>query len=250
MRIPVSNFCIWQQALLRERAMIFWWKHGGTSIETARVHHVGRFRCVSMAACCACAGTSAAHWRAEAPAETIRKGRPGSRRSGRGRNSWAGPRAAICGSTSAGADDVVRIRRDAAELVALAPDIILAGGGQVMAPLLEATRTVPIVFTQPPIRSAPALSPAWRNRAATRPASPTSNTASARNGWSCSKQVAPHVTRAAVLRDPTNPAGTGQWGAIQAVAPSLGVELTPSMCAKLTKSSAPSQASQQGRMTG
>ena len=41
------------------------------------------------------------------------------------------------------------------------------------------------------------------------------------------KQVAPHVTRAAVLRDPTNPAGTGQWGAIQAVAPSLGVELTP-----------------------
>src|SRR5262249_43514146 len=47
-----------------------------------------------------------------------------------------------------GGGDVDRIRRDAAELVALAPDVILAGGGQVMGPLREATRTVPIVFTQ------------------------------------------------------------------------------------------------------
>jgi putative ABC transport system substrate-binding protein len=49
-----------------------------------------------------------------------------------------------------GGGDVDRIRRDAAELVALAPDVILAGGGQVMGPLREATRTVPIVFTQTP----------------------------------------------------------------------------------------------------
>jgi putative tryptophan/tyrosine transport system substrate-binding protein len=49
-----------------------------------------------------------------------------------------------------GGGDSARIRRDAVELVALTPDVILAGGGQVMGPLQEATRTVPIVFTQTP----------------------------------------------------------------------------------------------------
>ena len=53
------------------------------------------------------------------------------------------------------------------------------------------------------------------------------NTVWARNGWNCSKQIAPGVTRVAVLRDPTIPQGIGQFGAIQSVAPSLGLEVSP-----------------------
>jgi hypothetical protein len=82
-----------------------------------------------------------------------------------------------------GGGDVDRIRRDAAELVALAPDVILASGGQVMGPLREATRALPIVSRRPLIRSAPASSLAWPGRAATLPVLPTSNMASAGNGW-------------------------------------------------------------------
>jgi putative ABC transport system substrate-binding protein len=126
-----------------------------------------------------------------------------------------------------GGVDVDRIGRDAAELVALKPDVILAGGGQVMAPLLEATRTVPIVFTQTPDPVGAGF--------VTSMARPGGNATGFTNfeyGVSAKwlellKQIAPDVTRAAVLRDPTNPAGTGQWGAIQAVALPLGVELTP-----------------------
>jgi putative ABC transport system substrate-binding protein len=126
-----------------------------------------------------------------------------------------------------GGGDVERIRRDAAELVALAPDVILAGGGQVMAPLLEATRTIPIVFTQTP-------DPVGAGFVASlaRPGGNVTGFTNFEYGVSAKwlellKQIAPNVTRAAVLRDPTNPAGTGQWGAIQAVAPSFGVELSP-----------------------
>ena len=63
------------------------------------------------------------------------------------------------------------IRRHAAELAALAPDVILAHGSSTVGPLLQATRTVPIVFPISAIRSAPASSIAWRGRAATPPAS-------------------------------------------------------------------------------
>ena len=75
------------------------------------------------------------------------------------------------------AGDADDIRKYAAELVALAPDVILATGGSTVAPLLQATRTVPIVFASSPIRSAPASSIAWRGRAATPPALCSSNTA-------------------------------------------------------------------------
>ena len=77
----------------------------------------------------------------------------------------------------AGPGDAENIRKYAAELVALAPDVILAHGTATMEPLLQATRTVPIVFVTSPIRSAPASSTAWRGRAATPPASCSSNTA-------------------------------------------------------------------------
>ena len=78
-------------------------------------------------------------------------------------------------------------RRHAAELAAVAPDVILAHGASTVRPLLEATRTVPIVF---PVIADPvgaASLTAWRGRAATLPGLWNSNTARAANGWSCSK---------------------------------------------------------------
>jgi putative ABC transport system substrate-binding protein len=125
-----------------------------------------------------------------------------------------------------GGGDVDR-RKDAAELVALAPDVILAGGGQVVGPLREATRTLPIVFTQTP-------DPVGAGFVASlaRPGGNATGFTNFEYGVSGKwlevlREVAPGITRAAVLRDATNPAGTGQWGAIQAVASPLGVELSP-----------------------
>ena len=78
---------------------------------------------------------------------TIRNFRPASRRSCRGWSNWAGPSAATCGiDTRWATANAAEIRRHAAELVALAPDVILAHGGSTVGPLLQATRTVPIVF--------------------------------------------------------------------------------------------------------
>src|SRR5262245_47373375 len=125
-----------------------------------------------------------------------------------------------------GGGDVDR-RKDAAELVALAPDVILAGGGQVVGPLREATRTLPIVFTQTP-------DPVGAGFVASlaRPGGNATGFTNLEYGVSGKwlevlREVALGITRAAVLRDATNPAGTGQWGAIQAVASPLGVELSP-----------------------
>ena len=67
--------------------------------------------------------------------------------------------------------NAAEIRRHATELAALAPDVILAHGASTVGPLLQTTRTVPIVFPSLATRSAPASSPAWRGRAATPPGS-------------------------------------------------------------------------------
>ncbi len=126
-----------------------------------------------------------------------------------------------------GTGDADRIRRDAAELVAFEPDVILAAGGQVMLPLREVTRTVPIVFTQTPdpVGAGFVVSLA-------RPGSNTTGFTNFDYGASGKwlevlKLIVPRLTRAGVLRDATVPAGTGQWGAISAVAPALGVDLSP-----------------------
>jgi hypothetical protein len=88
------------------------------------------------------------------------------------------------------AADAERIRRYAAELVALTPDVVLATGAAGVAPLLQATRTrcrsYSCLF---PIRSVPVSSTAWRGRAAMRPDLFNSITASAENGWSCSRKL-------------------------------------------------------------
>jgi ABC-type uncharacterized transport system substrate-binding protein len=127
---------------------------------------------------------------------------------------WATPNAA-------------EIRRHAAEMAALAPDIILAGGASTMEPLLQATRTVPIVFTlaNDPVGGGLVES-------LSRPG----GNATGFMNWEFSiagkwlellKQIAPGVTRVAVLRDASQPFATSLFAVMQAVAPSLGVEVIP-----------------------
>jgi putative tryptophan/tyrosine transport system substrate-binding protein len=126
-----------------------------------------------------------------------------------------------------GAGDAEGIRRHAAELVALAPDVILAGGSTTMGPLQQATRTVPIVFVHVP----DPVGAGFVDGLA-RPGGNATGFTAFEYGLSAKwlevlKQIAPGVTRAAVIRDPALTSGTGQFGAIQSVAPSFGVELSP-----------------------
>ena len=126
-----------------------------------------------------------------------------------------------------GAGDAERMRRYAAELVALAPDAMLAAGGATVGPLLQATRTAPIVFTMTPDPVG-----AGFVESLARPGGNVTGFTNFEYGigvkWlELLKEIAPRVTRAAFLRDPAIPAGIGQFGAIQAVAPSFGIELRP-----------------------
>jgi len=126
-----------------------------------------------------------------------------------------------------GAGDADRFRKYAAELVALAPDVILAAGGAVVPPLLQATRSVPIVFTQTP----DPVGAGFVDSLA-RPGGNVTGFTTFEYGISAKwlellKEIAPRVTRAAVIRDAAIASGTGQWGALQSVAPSFGVELSP-----------------------
>jgi len=119
------------------------------------------------------------------------------------------------------------IRRHAAELVALAPDVILAHAAPTLGPLLQATRTVPIVFTV----DADPVGPGFVDSLARPGGNATgfiSFEYSLGGKWlELLKEIAPSVTRMAVLRDPAIPTGIGQFGVVQAVAPSLGVEVFP-----------------------
>jgi putative tryptophan/tyrosine transport system substrate-binding protein len=124
------------------------------------------------------------------------------------------------------AGNVENSRKYAAELVVLAPDVILAVGGT-LGPMLQATRTVPIVFanTSDPVGSGFVDS-------LTRPGGNATGFMLFEYGLSAKwvellKQIAPGVTRAAVLRDPAITSGIGQFSVIQSVAPSVGVEVSP-----------------------
>ena len=117
-------------------------------------------------------------------------------------SNWAGPSAAMCGSTSAGLRPMPpRIRKHAAELAALAPDVILAASSPVMTALQQATRTVPIVFVQ-------VIDPVGADLvdSLARPGGNATGFTIFEYGMSAKwlellKQIAPGVTRAAVFRD-------------------------------------------------
>src|SRR5262245_12665422 len=137
---------------------------------------------------------------------------------------WAGLLAAIYGSTPAGGEgDADSIRKLAAELVALAPDVVLAPGGTVVGALQQASRTVPIVFvnvTDPIGRGYVAsLSPPGGNATGF-----TSFEFAMGGKWlELLKETEPRVTRLAVLRDPVITAGIGYLAAIHALAPTSKV---------------------------
>ena len=118
------------------------------------------------------------------------------------------------------------MRKHATELIALAPDVILAGGSLAVGPLLQATRTVPIVFTLVP----DPVGASFVDSLA-RPGGNASGFLAFEYGMGAKwlellREIAPRVKRAAVLRDPATAGGAGVYGAIQSVAPSLGVELS------------------------
>jgi putative ABC transport system substrate-binding protein len=118
-------------------------------------------------------------------------------------------------------------RRYAAELAALSPDVVLAVASEATAALREVTRTLPIVFVgvTDPVGAGYVAS-------LSRPGGNATGFSFIEYGMSGKwlellKEVAPRVTRAAILRDPSLPAGIGQLGAIQSVASSLGMETSP-----------------------
>ena len=119
------------------------------------------------------------------------------------------------------------MRRQAAELVALSPDVILTTGGDATERVLQATRTVPVVFTIVPDPVGAGL--------VKRLSRPGGNATgfmqleySLSGKWlELLKQIAPNVNRAAVFRDPGITAGIGQFAVIQSVAPLVGVEVSP-----------------------
>jgi putative ABC transport system substrate-binding protein len=118
-------------------------------------------------------------------------------------------------------------RKHAEELAALRPDVIVANGSAAVGPLLQSTRTVPIVFAIVP----DPVGAGFVDSLA-RPGGNATGFINFEYGISAKwlellKQIAPGVTRAAVIRDPALAVGTAQYAAIQAVAPSFGVELRP-----------------------
>ena len=126
-----------------------------------------------------------------------------------------------------GAGEADRIRKYAAELLALAPDVIVATGSATVGPLLQATRTVPIVFVYVPDPVGAGFVDSLARPGGNATGFTPFEYGTAAKWLELLKQVAPSVTRAAVLRDPAIATGLSQFGAIQAVAPSVGVELSP-----------------------
>jgi putative ABC transport system substrate-binding protein len=126
---------------------------------------------------------------------------------------------------SAGDPDLTR--KAATELVALAPDVILATGTPVTAALQQASLSVPIVFAQVPDPVANGFVASLARPGGNTTGFTTYDYAGSAKWVEVLKEIAPGVTRAAVLRDPTIASGIGQLGAVLAVAPSLGIEMSP-----------------------
>jgi ABC-type uncharacterized transport system substrate-binding protein len=118
-------------------------------------------------------------------------------------------------------------RKYAAELLALAPDVILAAGSQSVGPLLQATHTVPIVFVHVPDPVGAGFVDSLSRPGGNTTGFNLFEYATSGKWLELLKEVAPGVTRVAVIRDPAITAGIGQWGSIQSMAPSVGVEVIP-----------------------
>ena len=118
-------------------------------------------------------------------------------------------------------------RKFATELAALAPDVILANGAVAVAPLLQATRTVPIVFVLVPDPVGAGIVDSLARPGGNATGFITFEYGLSGKWLELLKQIAPGVTRAAVIRDAAISSGIGQWAAIQSMAPSLGVEVIP-----------------------
>jgi putative ABC transport system substrate-binding protein len=123
--------------------------------------------------------------------------------------------------------DADRARAYATELAGLAPDLVLTSGASTVGKMLQATRTVPVVF----VGAADPVGAGFVNSLAQPGGNVTGFTSyeySMSGKWlELLKEIAPAVKRVAVLRDPAVSAGTGQFGSIQTAAPSFGVELSP-----------------------
>jgi putative ABC transport system substrate-binding protein len=125
------------------------------------------------------------------------------------------------------AGEAERFRRYAMEIIALTPDVILASATPSVLAVQQATRTVPIVFVLVPDAVGIGIVASLA-----RPGGNATGFTSTELGMSVKwlellKQIAPKVTRAAVLRDAADPAGMGQFGAIHGAGPSFGVEISP-----------------------
>jgi putative ABC transport system substrate-binding protein len=126
-----------------------------------------------------------------------------------------------------GGNDGEKMRGQAAELAALMPDVIFVSGGLGLERLLQATRTVPIVFAVVPDPLGSGFIESLSRPGGNATGFLMFEYSLAGKWLELLKEIAPDVTRAAVLRDPAIAAGTGQFAVIQSVAPSRGVEVIP-----------------------
>ena len=159
---------------------------------------------------------------------TIRRRKPASQRSCRGCSNWAGSTAATCASIPAG-PQAMRTRSQIRSGTGSTRTGRHAGHGNAPAlpPLQRATRTMPIVFAAVVDPVGAGFVTSLRQPTATPPASSCSSSASAENGWNCSREIAPHVRRVVVIRVRVGPPASASWRSIQSLAPSLGVDFTP-----------------------
>jgi putative tryptophan/tyrosine transport system substrate-binding protein len=147
-----------------------------------------------------------------------------------------------------GSGSANRMRESAAELAALAPDVILATGSAATGPLLQATRSVPIVFVHTPDPVGAGFVSSMSRPGGNATGFINFEYAIGAKWLEVLKEIAPRVTRAAIVRDAAIKAGIGMWGAIQAVAPSLGIDVPLLTCMRSGRSSALSRHSRRPRM--
>jgi len=140
---------------------------------------------------------------------------------------WTNANSVIDVRWAGGAPD--GIRNNARELAELAPDVVLASGNSAVGPLLQATRTVPVVFVIVPDPVGAGFVESLARPGGNATGFESFEYAIGGKWIQLLKDIAPRLTRLAVFRDTTISAGVGQWGAIQTAAPSFGLDVTPQL---------------------